>query len=285
MDGDMNKYQGIIDKLLSLRRTNGADFWATPEGGLAHGGAFSTLEASSLLADLGYSPSSPEMLGAANAIFGNLKEDGRIRTFATGTIYPCQTANAARTLCRLGYAQDSRLSTTYHYLLESQHSDGGWRCNASKCGKGPETVFSNPGPTLTVLDVFRYTEYLKSEKKLDKAVAFLLDHWTTRKPLGPCHYGMGSQFMKIEFPVHRYNILNYVYVLSFYDRARMDERFLEALDCVKAKVSNGMLVIENVNRKLKEFESCKPNRESELATKYYNGIIDKLMCNAGTVAD
>lgn len=276
MNGYLGKYKDDIEKLLGLRHINGADFWATPEGGVAHGGAYSTLEASSLLADLGYSPSSPEMVGAAHAIFGNLKEDGRIRTFATGSIYPCQTANAARTLCKLGYSADPRLSATYRYLLESQHSDGGWRCNASKYGKGPETVLSNPGPTLTVLDVFRYTDCLNSEKKLDKAVEFLLDHWTTRKPLGPCHYGIGTQFMKIEFPVHRYNIFNYVYVLSFYNRARKDERFLEALGIVKTRLSNGKIVVEHVDRKLKDLCSCKPNTEHEIATKYYKGIIGNL---------
>jgi hypothetical protein len=276
MDGDVKKYQEDIRKLLSLHQVNGADFWATPEGGVAHGGAFSTLEASSLLVNLGYAPTSPEMVGAANAIFSNLKEDGRIRTFATGTIYPCQTASAARTLCKLGYSTDPRLFKTYHYLLESQHSDGGWRCNASKYGKGPETAFSNPGPTLTVLDVFRHTGYLNNEKKLDAAVDFLLDHWTTRKPLGPCHYGIGSQFMKIEVPVHRYNILNYVYVLSFYNRARKDERFLEALDSIKAKLSNDRLVVEYANRKLKDLESCKSGAENDIATRYYNGIIGNL---------
>jgi hypothetical protein len=277
---DVNKYHGDIEKLLSLRHVNGADFWATLDGGLAHGGVFSTLEACSLLLDLGYDVSSPEMVGAANAIFSNLKEDGRIRTFATGTIYPCQTASAARALCKLGFSRDPRLSKTYHYLLESQHRDGGWRCNASKYGKGPETTFSNPGPTLTVLDVFRYTGYLINDEKLDRAVEFLLDHWTTRKPLGPCHYGIGSQFMKTEVPVHRYNILNYVYVLSFYDKARKDKRFLEALGILKTKLSNGKLVVENVNRKLKDLESCKPGAENDIATRYYNQVIGNIAGSA-----
>ena len=52
MGADLIAYQEDIQKLLALRQVNGADFWATPEGGLAHGGAFSTLEAGSLLADL-----------------------------------------------------------------------------------------------------------------------------------------------------------------------------------------------------------------------------------------
>lgn len=272
----VNEYQCDIEKLLALRSVNGADYWATPDGGLANGGPLSTLEATALLTDLGYPHDSPELIGAAELIFGNMKEDGRIRTFSSGSIYPCQTANAARTLCRLGYAHDARLEKTYRYFLESRHDDGGWRCAASKYGKGPETASSNPGPTLTVLDVFRYTPYLNTDGRLDRAVDFLLDHWVTRKPLGPCHYGIGTLFMKIEFPLIRYNLLNYVYVLSFYDAAKTDPRFLEALEAVRSKTADGMVVIESVNRKLKDLVSCKVGVKSELATRYYEEIVANL---------
>ncbi len=269
-------YSDDIDKLLALRAVNGADFWATPDGGTANGGPLSTLEAAALLAELGTDPASPELKGAAELIFAGMKADGRIRTFASGSIYPCQTANAARTLCRLGYADDARLQKTYRHLLDAQHEDGGWRCNASKYGKGPETASSNPGPTLTVLDVFRYTPYLNADERLDRAVAFLLDHWTTRKPLGPCRYGIGTQFMKIEFPLVRYNLLNYVYVLSFYDKAKNDARFLEALDTVRSKMVDGMIVIESANRKLKDIRSCAVGEKSELATRHYEEIVANL---------
>ncbi len=271
-----DEYQSDIEKLLALRFVNGADLWATPDGGTGNGGPLSTLEASALLMELGYDPASPELIGAAELIFHNMKEDGRIRTYASGSIYPCQTANAARTLCRLGYAHDARLEKTYRYFLETRHDDGGWRCNASKYGAGPETASSNPGPTLTVLDVFRYTPYLNAEERLDRAVEFLLEHWVTRKPLGPCHYGIGTLFMKIEFPLIRYNLLNYVYVLSFYDRAKTDARFLEALELVKSKMVDGMIVIESANRKLKDLVSCRVGAKSELATSHYEEIVANL---------
>ncbi|TVR58326.1 MAG: prenyltransferase [Spirochaetaceae bacterium] len=263
-------YQNDIELILSLRNINGADYWATPDGAVAKGGPFSTLEASNLLADLGYPRSAPELVGAADAIFRNMKDDGRIRTFSSGTIYPCQTASAAKALCQLGYADDDRLARTYKYLLESQHDDGGWRCNTSKYGKGPETVYSNPGTTLTVLDVFRFTAFLNHDERLDRAVEFLLSHWVTRKPLGPCHYGIGTLFMKIEYPLVRYNTLNYVHVLSFYDTAKRDKRFLDAFDVVKSKLVDDSIVLENTNRKLKDFVSCTVDQKNDLATMYFN---------------
>jgi tetratricopeptide (TPR) repeat protein len=234
------------------------------------------LESCLLLADLGYDLNSPEIIGARNAILNRQKDDGRIQTFSTGTIYPCQTANATKVLCRLGLYNDIRLSKTYDYFLKSSHNDGGWRCNASKYGKGPETLTSNPGPTLTILDVFRYTDLANTDKSLDKAVLFLLDHWDIKKPIGPCHYGIGTLFMKIEFPVFRYNLLNYCFVLSFYKKAKADKRFIEALSIIKSKLQEDNLVIENANRKLKDLVSCRVGSINEIATTYYDRIIENI---------
>jgi len=276
MNIDYSKYQDDISYILNKRFDNGSDYWTTPDGAIGIGGPFSTLESCLLLSDLNYDLKSQEILSSINAIMKNRNEDGRIRTFPTGSIYPCQTANATKVLCKLGLSKDVKLSKTYDYFLNSIHDDGGWRCNASKYGKGPETVYSNPGPTLTVLDIFRYTENANREKSLDKAVLFLLNHWDTKKPIGPCHYGIGSIFMKIEFPIIRYNLLNYVFVLSFYKVARNDKRFLEALGIIKSKIRDNQIVIENTNRKLKDLKCCKVNDSNEIATLYYKRILDNM---------
>ncbi|MCK1911247.1 prenyltransferase, partial [Clostridioides difficile] len=55
-------------------------------------------------------------------------------------------------------------------------------CNKFSFGRGPETEYSNPLPTLNILNAFRFSNYLNKESKLDKAVDFLLDHWTIKKP-------------------------------------------------------------------------------------------------------
>lgn len=263
-------YADDIAYVLSKQHVNGGEFWSTAQGAVGNGGPFSTLEASLLLLDLGYPPTAPELMGAADAIFRNLRPDGRIRTFAGGSLYPCQTAHAARTLCRLGRVGDPRLQATLSYLLASQAPDGGWRCNTSKYGHGPETAFSNPGPTLTVLDVFRCAGLANKETMLDRAVEFLLNHWVTRAPLGPCHYGIGTRFMKVEFPVVRYNILNFVHVLSFYRRATSDDRFNQAVDVLRSKLVENQLPVEQTNRSLKELVSCRIGRPSRIVTRYFS---------------
>jgi hypothetical protein len=267
--------QEDVERILGTQHDNGGEYWSTPDGGIAKGSPFSSLECGILLSELGYDPQSPEMRGIADLAFGNMKEDGRIKAYATGTVYPCQTALAARTLCYLGHAKDARLAKTYEYFLGNRHTDGGWRCNASKFGHGPETKCSNPGPTLMILDVFRFTPSIKSDR-LDTAVEFLLRHWETKAPIGPCHYGIGHLFMQVEFPMLRYNIFYYVYVLSFYDKAKRDPRFLEAFAALSGKLVGGEMPVENPNRKLSDYNFCRKNSGSELATRRYREIVKNI---------
>lgn len=274
------KYKQDIDSILSTIRCNGGEYWSTPDGGVAKGVPFSTLEVAMMLREIGYDDAYGELEKIAELVFANIRGDGRIKVYSSGAIYPCQTANAARALCYLGYAKDPRLKQTFEWFLDNQHFDGGWRCNASKFGRGPETEFSNPGPTLTVLDAFRFTDHLNNSEQLDKAVEFLLRHWETRAPLGPCHYGIGTLFMKLEYPMVRYNIFHYAYTLSFYDAAKKDRRFLEALDVIAKKLIDGKIVVESTNKKLSNFEFCKIMTPSEVATARYHEILKNLQKKA-----
>jgi len=108
---------------------------------------------------------------------------------------------------------------------------------------------------------------------LDKAVEFLLDHWVNRKPLGPCHFGIGRLFMQVEYPLRRYNLLNYVYVLSFYERARSDSRFRQALKAVESKMRGGKVVVENPHRNLAHLSFCAKDAPSDAATTHYHEIL------------
>lgn len=270
------QYQSDINMILAKRHDNGGDFWTTPDKRLYKGGAFSMIASTLLLLELGMDPSDPLMKEIAALCLSTWREDGRFKLSPQGAIYPCHTVAAAKVLCHLGYASDSRLRKTFNHLLEIQHSDGGWQCKKFSFGRGPETEFSNPGPTLTALDAFRFTDFLNKEKALDKAVEFLLDHWTTRKPLGPCHYGIGTLFMQVEYPFANYNLFVYTYVLSFYDKAKKDPRFLEALAALEFKMMNGKIVVERINSKLSDLSFSKKGEPSELGTRRYHEILKNL---------
>lgn len=221
-------------------------------------------------------PSEPVLQGVAELFFEAWQEDGRFKVYPKGAIFPCQTAIAADLLCHMGYVADPRLQRTFRHFLETQHTDGGWRCEKFYFGRGPETEFSNPHPILMALGAFRFSDYLNREPALDRAVEFLLRHWVTRKPIGPCHYGIGTLFMQVEYPFRGYNLFQYVHILSHYDSARQDERFREALAVLESKLVDGQVVVERVVPKLAKLNFCKKGRPSELATKRYHEILANL---------
>lgn len=272
----IEEYQEDIDFILSKRFQLGWDFWTTSDKRLIKGGVFSNYNSTLVLLELGMKPSDPLLQDVSKLWLETWREDGRFKLYPQGGIYPCQTIAAANILCHLDYATDSRLKKTFEHLLNSQNSDGGWRCNKFSFGRGPETDYSNPGPTLIALDAFRFTSFLNQEPALDKAVEFLLNHWLIRKPIGPCHYGIGTLFMQIEYPFGNYNLFNYVYILSFYNYAKQDQRFLEALHILESKLAEGNIVPERVDRKLAKLSFCKKGEISKLATKRYQEILHNL---------
>ena len=198
-------YRADIDQLLARQHDNGADAFMTPDGKLLKGGPFTALESAGYLLELGVPPEHPVLAAVAERIFAWIRPDGRIRTAQTGAIYPCQTALALVTLCRMGFADDERLAGTFAYFLDTQQPDGGWKCNKYSFGRGPETEYSTPYTTLLVLDAFRYRpQSAQAAEKLSHAVNFLLAHWEIRTPISPCHYGIGSRFLQVEYPFRGY---------------------------------------------------------------------------------
>lgn len=266
-----------VEAILSHRYDNGADYWTTPDCRLGKGAPFSTMECARYLLELGMEPDDPVLQEVARLLWSVWREDtGCFKIYPQGTSYPCQTAPAAALLCQMGYAKDERMKKTLAHLLATQYGDGGWRCNKFPFGRGPETEYSNPLPTLNVLDAFRYTEHVNREAALDRAVEFLLEHWTLKKPIGPCRYGIGTLFMQVEYPFRNYNLFSYVYILSHYDRAIEDARFREAFEALQAKTADGRIIVERVVPKLARLSFCRKGQVSELATKRYQEILEHI---------
>lgn len=261
------KHQSDVETIMGKRRQHGADYWSTEDGRLGKGSPFATVDCVLMLTELGMAPTHPVLKATAELLWQGWRDDGRFKIAPKGTIYPCHTGNVARVLCRLGAADDSRMHKTFEHLLSTLNDDGGWRCNKRKKGKTIEGDLSNPGVTLWILDAFRYSKYLNVDSRLGAAVETLLNHWTVRRPLGPCSFGIGSRFLQIEYPFLRYNLFYDLYVLSFYQIAYEDPRFLEALEEFKGKLSNGKVVVESPHRRLAKLEFCKKGQVSTLATQ------------------
>lgn len=271
------QYQADIDLILAKKDHLGDDFWTTTDNRIGKGSPFSTRDVAIFLSELGFTQENPVVKGLAERIFQAWRPDGRFKIAPKGSIYPCHTITMLRVLCYLGFASDERLAISFQHLFEIQHDDGGWRCNTVKLGKDPLTDCSNPGVTLEALDAFRFKDLINQDKRLDKAVDFLLEHWEIKRPIGPCHFGIGTLFMQTEFPFLRYNLFYYVYTLSFYERARNDHRFLAAFSALKDKIVDGKMIVENPNRRLSKLAFCKKGDPSELATFRFEEIVKR--CN------
>ena len=271
-----SKYASDADAILSHRHDLGADYWTTPDKRLLKGSPFSAYNSALMLLELGMDPDDPILKAIADLFFSAWKPDGRFQLYPNGGILPCHTAPAASLLCHMGYQADERLQQTFRHFLNTQYTDGGWRCNKFSFGRGPETEYSNPWPTLAALDAFRFSDYVNREPALDGPVDFLLEHWVIKKPIGPCHYGIGTLFMQVEYPFGGYNLFWYVYVLSFYNRAKEDKRFLEALAMLQSKLVDGRIVVQRVVPKLAKLDFCRKGEPSELATRRYHEILSNL---------
>lgn len=272
----MRPYEEDIQTILSYRYANGDDLWMGENQKLLKGAPFTTLDCIHYLLELSLTKEDQILQEAAAQIFSMQKEDGRFKISPTGGIYPCHTALAWNAVCNIGYADDPRARKTRQYFLDTQQSDGGWKCNKYSFGRGPETEYSTPLTTLTVLDAMRFYEAKDQKDQVNRAVEFLLQHWVLKMPISPCHYGIGSLFKQVEYPFRGYNLFYYVYILSFYPYAREDARFLEAFHMLTSKLVDGKIVVERVVPKLAKLTFCAKGKPSQLATKRYQEIVDRL---------
>jgi hypothetical protein len=269
-------FEADAQAILARRYDLGGDYWTTPDRRLVKGSPFSTVECVGYLLELGVEPDDPVVAGALRLVVDAWQPDGQFRLYPNQAPQPCHTTNAVKTLCRAGLVGDERVQATLAHLLDSQWLDSGWRCSRFPYGRGPETEHSNPHPTLMALDAFRHSAHLNNEPRLDGAVEFLLGHWDTRTPIGPCMYGIGTLFMQPEFPFRNYNLFYWVYVLSFYDRAKNDPRFRAALDALSATLDNGQVVVQRVVPKLAKLSFCAKGKASEPATRRYREVLANL---------
>ena len=221
-------HESDIRAILAHRYDNGGDFWATPDRRIYVGNPFSTLSCLGMLHELGGGPGHDAVKGGLALILNACREDGRIRLAPKAPLYP--TAEAARVMCRFGLRGHEALHRTVSYLIESVHESGGWRCNFSKLGRGPETVresqcptvlFRIPGRRRCCRAGSRVTSRSLGDSKTNRAVS--LRH---RKSL---HAGGVS--------VSPLQPLLLFYVLSFYECAKQDPRFEAAFAALESKLN------------------------------------------------
>ena len=263
-----------IKLILDQQNDNGGQFWSREDGDIHAPNGRSTIDTLGVLGELGATvEDNPILSKAIDFVFGYQAPDGFFKYAKASSKLPCITGRILAAIGRLRANNDKRVEKSYQQLLNTQWSDGGWRCNTVKIGKSPLTDASNPGTTLYVLDAFRFRNNSHKEiEQLRGGVEFLLQHWEIRHPLGPCDFGMGSRFFQIEFPFLRYNLFYYVHVLSFYNKTWQDHRFQEAYNTLLEKTKNGEIIPENPHRAWRKFSFAKKGQASKQATERWAEI-------------
>ncbi len=266
-----------IDALIARQHENGGPFWSRADGNILAPAGFCTIEVLHAIGQLGGTARSNTDLGDAIAFLETYQnDDGSFSYTKKKSRLPCVTANILSAYGRLGVSRSQHAELAYAWLLSQQAADGGWRCATVKLGKSPETDASNPGTTLYTLDACLFRKKSKQDtEKIERGVNFLLDHWDSRKPLGPCTFGIGSRFLKTEFPFRRYNLFYYVFVLSQYESALRDHRLKEAFETLKLQAENGGLRVTAPHRAWKGSVFAPDTGLSGPAARYWRGIIKR----------
>ena len=82
-----------------------------------------------------------------------------------------------------------------------------------------------------------------------------------------CNFTKFGRGTETEFSFLRYNLFFYVYVLSFYRRAKRDRRFDDALAALESKLNKeGQVIVERPHRSLEGLEFCSMGQPSDPGT-------------------
>jgi hypothetical protein len=136
-------------------------------------------------------------------------------------------------------------------FLLSLKRENGWPCAVSKeLGKfrGPGKK-DDPCPyvNLIMLRLLALFPEYKDSPAVRTGVECLLSCWETSKERHPYMFYMGTDFRKLKAPFIWYDILHVADVVSQFEFATKDPRFLEMLNIINAKVDkDGLFMPESV---------------------------------------
>jgi hypothetical protein len=233
----------------------------------------------SMLAVLGVTIDTPGMGRIAEDLGNNIGDDG---SFPVNIIIPtafggtgeaspnwiiCDFPSALFSLAELGVTGD-KIEKGFA-KLQSLAGDDYYTC----CGSIPK--FKGPGKRgevcpyanmLTARAFGAYPAHTGSESA-KKAAEAVLTHWENRKSRKPFLFGMGTDFLKLKFPLVWYNLLNALYSLKGIEGVSSDRRYKEMKDHLKEKLDGeGKVKAESIYMIYKKEEWGNKRDPSRLLT-------------------
>ena len=140
----------------------------------------------------------------------------------------------------------------------SRMEPNGWRCS----NKGNIGKFRGPGKkddecpiaTLNVLKLLTVTKDDEYIEQKQKAIQTIVNLWNDRKKRKAYLFGMGTDFMKIKYPMIWHDVLNTVNVLSHYSYAIETKAFKEMYGILNRRIETNNYIPESVYQYWKGFD-------------------------------
>jgi len=222
------------------------------------------------LLDLGFDTSVPEIKNAIDEIIKHRDEHFIYQSLSNipkhfgGTGVDmfswclCDAPLLLLALQKAGLDYHDYIKPGVDYLV-SLSRDNGFPCAASpELGK-----FRGPGKkddccpyaTLIMSDLLSYLPEYRNSEIAVSSVKALLNLWENSLLQHPYIFYMGSDFRKLKAPSCWYDLVSVAGVLSKYEFARDDPRFLEMIDLIKIKQDgDGFFTPESVYMKMKDWD-------------------------------
>ncbi|NLI41303.1 MAG: hypothetical protein GX421_09010 [Caldisericales bacterium] len=151
--------------------------------------------------------------------------------------------------------------------IANRMEPNGWRCS----NKGNIGKFRGPGKkddecpiaTLNVLKLLTVTKDDEYIEQKQKGIQTIENLWNDRKKRKAYLFGMGTDFMKIKYPMIWYDILNAVNVLSYYPDAIKTEAFNEMFEIIRRKIETNNYTPESVYQYWKGYDFGQKKSNSE----------------------
>lgn len=155
--------------------------------------------------------------------------------------------------------------------LKTLARENGWPCVVSKelgnfRGPGRKTD-PCPDATLIMLKLLALFPQEKDSSEAQLGIECLLHLWEQSRELHPYMFYMGTDFRKLKAPFIWYDLLHVAEVISQFDFARRDERFVEMLELINSKAdAEGLFTPESEWQAWKSWEFGQKKRPSAWLT-------------------
>ena len=223
-----------------------------------------------VLADFGFTAEDKRIRRACEYVFSTQLASGGFGWSPPSKTGDCHSAIIIETLAKLGFLDDPRLQSAYHWLVERQRLDGGFWCkNTGQIGGPRENEPSCAMATMFVLGALAQDPKLRNHRVAKKGVDFLLECWKNR---GKVRYAghdsqIGTDWEKLKYPHTDYKILKFLDVLSWFELAKPRLKSLETVDILLSKRdSNGRFTPESIVKAWRDFDFGQKEKPSRWVT-------------------